>query len=93
MLSYVPEHLKALPWSAAFLGLAAHEQEQALAELDADLAEFRTDYGMSADRSEHSLPSEVSLVVGCCKKSRALRLVSRGGEVPLLHHIRNESDG
>ncbi len=44
--TYVPEHLKALPWSVGFFALGEEEQAAALAELDAELAEYRTDSGL-----------------------------------------------
>lgn len=44
--TYVPEHLKALPWSAGFFGLPALEQSAALERLDADLAGYRSDDGI-----------------------------------------------
>ena len=44
--TYVPEHLKALPWSAGFLGLPERDQQAALDVLDAELAEYRTADGL-----------------------------------------------
>jgi ubiquinone/menaquinone biosynthesis C-methylase UbiE len=46
VLTYVPEHLKALPWSAGFFALPEEQQQAALAELDKQLAEYRTDDGL-----------------------------------------------
>lgn len=46
VLSYVPEHLKALPWSARFFELSAEEQRSALDELDRALGEYQTLEGM-----------------------------------------------
>ena len=46
VLDYVPEHLKALPWSAGFSALSPEAQGAGLAELDADLADFRTSDGL-----------------------------------------------
>jgi len=44
--TYVPEHLKALPWSAGFFALPEAEQDAAIAELEAELAEYRTAEGV-----------------------------------------------
>jgi ubiquinone/menaquinone biosynthesis C-methylase UbiE len=46
VMIYVPEHLKALPWSAGFFALADADQQAALSELDDQLAEYRTDDGL-----------------------------------------------
>ncbi len=46
VLDYVSEHLKALPWSAGFFGWPAEMQAEGLAELDAELADFRTGDGL-----------------------------------------------
>jgi len=43
---YVPEHLKALPWAAGFFALPEAEQAAAVAELDAELAQYRTAEGI-----------------------------------------------
>jgi len=44
---YVPEHLKALPWSAEFFGLAERQKRAVLSEIGDGLQEFRTDDGMT----------------------------------------------
>jgi SAM-dependent methyltransferase len=46
ILEYVPEHLKALPWSAGFFTRPEETQAAALAELDEHLASYRTDDGI-----------------------------------------------
>lgn len=46
VLEYVPEHLKALPWSAGFLALSDEVQAAGLAELEAELADYRTSDGL-----------------------------------------------
>lgn len=53
VLKYVPEHLKALPWSAGFFALPEEEQRMALDELDAELAEYRTAYGLTIPFSSY----------------------------------------
>ena len=45
MSTYLPEHLKALPWAAAFAGLDATTTAQALEEVQRDLAEYETAAG------------------------------------------------
>ncbi len=50
---YVPEHLKALPWSAGFFDLPAEQQKVALAELDEALAEYRTADGIRVPFSSY----------------------------------------
>jgi SAM-dependent methyltransferase len=46
VLTYVPKHLKALPWSASFFDLPAEQQLAALHELDAELAQYRIADGL-----------------------------------------------
>lgn len=46
MLSYGPEQLKSLPWSSNFFALPRAEQDAAFAELDAELAGYRTQDGI-----------------------------------------------
>jgi SAM-dependent methyltransferase len=43
--SYLPEHLNALPWAAAFAGLDAITKAQAIEEVLEDLAVYATDTG------------------------------------------------
>ncbi len=50
---YVPDHLKALPWSAAFLALPEAERAEAIAELEEKLAEYRTDDGIRVPFSSY----------------------------------------
>ena len=58
--SYVPEHLRALPWSASFFRLPAGQQAAALVELDDHLAEYRTDEGIR-------VPFNSYLVTATCR--------------------------
>ena len=44
---YVPEHLKALPWSSAFFALSAGEQAQALGWMEGRLSRYQTDSGVT----------------------------------------------
>jgi len=53
VLAFVPEHLRALPWSASFFRLPAQQQAAALDELDADLAGYRTDAGIRVPFSSY----------------------------------------
>ncbi|MGB0112562.1 MAG: class I SAM-dependent methyltransferase [Ilumatobacteraceae bacterium] len=50
---YVPEHLKALPWSVGFFALPPADQQAALAALDDRLAEYRTDDGLRIPFRSH----------------------------------------
>jgi SAM-dependent methyltransferase len=45
---YVPEHLKALPWSAGFFELSGEERAEAIAWMDGRLADYRTEDGIDA---------------------------------------------
>lgn len=45
--AYVPEHLKALPWSAGFFKLSIEEREEAIGWLDDRLSGYRTDEGIN----------------------------------------------
>ncbi len=47
VMTYVPEHLKAIPWSVSSRALPAEQRASALAELDAELAEYKTDNGLT----------------------------------------------
>jgi SAM-dependent methyltransferase len=51
--SYVPEHLLALPWSADFRALPQARRSAALAALDSELAEHRTDEGLRVPFSSY----------------------------------------
>jgi SAM-dependent methyltransferase len=51
--TYVPEHLKALPWSTDFFHLRPERQLEALAELEADLDAYRTDAGIRVPFSSY----------------------------------------
>jgi ubiquinone/menaquinone biosynthesis C-methylase UbiE len=43
---YVPEHLKALPWSDGFFKLSSGEQSEAIEWMDEQLSNYRTDEGI-----------------------------------------------
>jgi hypothetical protein len=43
---YVPEHLKALPWSAGFFELSSKEQALTIVWMEERLADYRTDDGI-----------------------------------------------
>jgi hypothetical protein len=43
---YVPEHLKALPWSGGFFNLSSGERAEAIAWMDERLSNYRTDDGI-----------------------------------------------
>lgn len=43
---YVPEHLKALPWSGGFFELSSGERAEAIAWMDERLSDYRTDEGI-----------------------------------------------
>jgi len=45
---YVPQHLKALPWSASFFDLPDDARQIALTQLEARLQGFRTPTGITA---------------------------------------------
>jgi SAM-dependent methyltransferase len=68
--TFVPEHLKALPWSTTFFRLPPERQLEALAELEADLDVYRTDAGIRVPFSSY-------LVTAIIGKS-ATRMGSRG---------------
>ena len=53
VLTYVPQHLKALPWSAAFFALPDEQQHTAIVELDAALVEFKTADGIRVPFSSY----------------------------------------
>ena len=53
VLQYVPQHLKALPWSAGFTALPDEQQNEALNELAAALAEFATPDGIRVPFSSY----------------------------------------
>ena len=57
--SYVPEHLKALPWSDGFFSLPDEQQQAALVELETALAEFRTADGMRIPFSSYLVTTSV----------------------------------
>ncbi len=59
VLSYVPDHLKALPWSAGFFALPDEQQQTALAELDAALAEYRTVDGIRVPFSSYLVTATI----------------------------------
>ena len=44
--TYMPRHLRALPWSAGFFALSDEKQDAALADMDAALSEYRHDDGV-----------------------------------------------
>lgn len=46
VLDYVPNHLKALPWSAGFFALPVDEQNEALLVLEEGLADYRNGDGI-----------------------------------------------
>lgn len=62
VLTYVPKHLRALPWSASFFRLPAQQQTTALDELDDHLADYRTDEGIRVPFSSY-------LVTATCRSS------------------------
>jgi hypothetical protein len=53
VLSYVPAHLKALPWSVGFFALPVEQQQAALIELETALTEFRTADGIRVPFSSY----------------------------------------
>jgi SAM-dependent methyltransferase len=53
VLSYAPNHLRALPWSADFFALPVGQQALAFAELDGEMAAFRTDDGIRVPFSSY----------------------------------------
>ena len=53
VLDYVPQHLRALPWSAGFLALPTEVQVAGLTQLEAELAQFRTADGIRVPFSSH----------------------------------------
>ena len=57
--SYVPRHLRALPWSASFFDLPEDEQVAALTELDSELAEYRTDQGLRVPFSSYLVTATI----------------------------------
>lgn len=57
---YVPEHLKALPWSASYFTLSAEQQLAALNELDAELADYRTNSGIRVPFSSYLAAATVA---------------------------------
>ena len=59
VLTYVPEHLKALPWSTSFFGLPPEQQFTALNELEADLAEYRTSDGIRVPFSSYLVTATI----------------------------------
>lgn len=50
---FLPQQLRALPWSAPFFALSPTQQESALGEMEADLAEFRTGVGITVPFSSY----------------------------------------
>jgi SAM-dependent methyltransferase len=58
--TYVPEHLKALPWSRSFFLLPPERQLAALEELDAELAEYRTDDGIRVPFSSYLVTATIA---------------------------------
>ena len=56
---FVPQHLKALPWSAGFFDLSAAQQASAVTELEAGLAEYKTDAGITVPFS--SFPATATI--------------------------------
>ena len=50
---FVPEHLKALPWSAVFFDLPVGQQVEAIAELEADLGQYATNDGITVPFSSY----------------------------------------
>jgi SAM-dependent methyltransferase len=51
--TYVPRHLRALPWSAGFFALPDEKRDAALADLDAALSEYRHDDGIRVPFSSY----------------------------------------
>lgn len=51
--TFVPRHLKALPWSAGFFALSYRKQDAALADLESALSEFRHDDGIRVPFSSY----------------------------------------
>jgi SAM-dependent methyltransferase len=47
VVEYVPQHLRALPWSGGFFGLPTRGQTEALAWMEGQLADYRTDVGVA----------------------------------------------
>ncbi len=56
---YVPDHLKALPWSADFFALPQTKQDEAIGDLEEKLSEFRTDDGMLVPFSSYLATARV----------------------------------
>jgi ubiquinone/menaquinone biosynthesis C-methylase UbiE len=46
IVQYVPEHLKALPWSGGFFELSYEQQTEAISWMDGELSGYRTDEGI-----------------------------------------------
>lgn len=53
LATYVPGHLRALPWSAGFFALPHEVQTKAIAELDDEMAEYRSGEGMRVPFSSY----------------------------------------
>jgi hypothetical protein len=51
--TYVPRHLRALPWSAGFFALPDEKRDAALADLDAALSAYRHDDGIRVPFSSY----------------------------------------
>ncbi len=47
VVDYVPQHLRALPWSGAFFELSTQAQAEAIAWMDDRLSDYRTDAGVA----------------------------------------------
>jgi ubiquinone/menaquinone biosynthesis C-methylase UbiE len=56
---YVPEHLKALPWSDGFFALSGGEQAEAVAWMDERLSEYRTVDGIEVPFRSYLVTSTI----------------------------------
>lgn len=59
LASYAPAQLKALPWSTPFFALPTEQQEAALGELGAELAEYRTSDGIRVPFSSYLVTATI----------------------------------
>lgn len=57
--AYALEHLKALPWSAGFFRLSEQQQSDAVAELVAELADYRTEMGIRVPFSSYLVTATI----------------------------------
>ena len=57
--TFVPQHLKALPWSAGFFSLPPAEQASAIAELESGLARYQTKVGITVPFSSYLVTATI----------------------------------